>query len=1181
MAECNELLTLLGKEDNYADLYVDLIKKSGDILDSYYWISRPEAASLDEPLKAIRETASSAIDEFEKVRAIKEHTAKQMAEAQSVTDELLAAIRRKKPNAIMEFVGYLGDLRGARGKVLGLKELKYSDEELIGSLETTIIEKNEELGQQTVTFLLSEEALTPYQEKVSALGESISSVTKVSDANEIRENIDGTADQLELLIDVVGNLSIEDATQTTAIIERVSEIFSRLNGLRSGLKNRRKELLGTEAKAEFVAQLNLLEQSVVNYLDLSDSAQKAEDNLTRLMVQVEELEGRFAEFDEYTATLAEKREEIYNAFETKRLQLLEARTRRASGLFDAAERILKGIRSKSNRFEEADEINSYFASDLMVSKVRDMIGQLTELEDPVKAGDLETRLKTLKEDAIRQLKDRKELFADGDHVIRLGRHAFSVNRQKPDLTIVPRGREMYVHVTGTDYFQPIQSAEFEETRSVWDQTLISESPQVYRGEFLAWKFLEEQGESASGLQDLQTFMSDRYLEGYTKGVHDLDAWKIYESLRDLRQQLGTLRYAPEARALAALCWLGIWEEPQVNLFLDHIRSRQAILNTFGAGIGYGEIEDQIADRILADLPETPESIARQAAAYLCEEMGTENSFAVANASVSVVKEMKKFLKKQKKEKVFQESLAALSDAHSKFLLIRQWVEAYLRQVGHENQNLVPEATICLFAGEIAVTSQEVGASVQLEGLLGDHPIVENGGYLLDYYQLEEKLTQHEDEVVPRFEQMTRMKHELIESERQTIRLEEFQPKVMTSFVRNQLIDKLYLPIIGDNLAKQLGTVGENTRTDRQGMLLLISPPGYGKTTLMEYIANRLGLVFMKINGPAIGHQVTSLDPSEAPNAGAREELYKLNLALEMGDNIMLYLDDIQHCHPEFLQKFISLTDAQRKIEGVFRRQSKTYDLRGKKVAVVMAGNPYTESGEKFRIPDMLSNRADTYNLGDMIGGSEDLFRLSYLENAVSANPVVARLGNLSSEDQQAIFQTVERGVEEYPELSSNLSVEELKDIFAILGHMKKIRDVVLQVNQAYIKSAGQQDEYRKEPPFLLQGSYRNMARMTEKLAPIMNEDELTTLIQSHYESESQTLTTSAEANFLRFREMTGKASEEELARKQEINQIYLDQKRVSADRLSQIVAEMRSFSEGLLAIRDVISPGKDDEKEGE
>ncbi|MEZ4848780.1 MAG: AAA family ATPase [Bacteroidia bacterium] len=53
------------------------------------------------------------------------------------------------------------------------------------------------------------------------------------------------------------------------------------------------------------------------------------------------------------------------------------------------------------------------------------------------------------------------------------------------------------------------------------------------------------------------------------------------------------------------------------------------------------------------------------------------------------------------------------------------------------------------------------------------------------------------------------------------------------------------------------------------MLLLISPPGYGKTTLMEYIANRLGLIFMKINGPAIGHHVTSLDPNEAPNVSGK------------------------------------------------------------------------------------------------------------------------------------------------------------------------------------------------------------------------------------------------------------------------------------------------------------------------
>ena len=89
---------------------------------------------------------------------------------------------------------------------------------------------------------------------------------------------------------------------------------------------------------------------------------------------------------------------------------------------------------------------------------------------------------------------------------------------------------------------------------------------------------------------------------------------------------------------------------------------------------------------------------------------------------------------------------------------------------------------------------------------------------------------------------------------------------------------------------------------------------------------------------------------------------------------MLYLDDIQHCNPEFLQKFISLADGQRKIEGVYNGVTKTYDFRDKKFCIIMAGNPYTESGDKFRIPDMLANRADIYNLGDVIGDSADLFK---------------------------------------------------------------------------------------------------------------------------------------------------------------------------------------------------------------
>lgn len=43
---------------------------------------------------------------------------------------------------------------------------------------------------------------------------------------------------------------------------------------------------------------------------------------------------------------------------------------------------------------------------------------------------------------------------------------------------------------------------------------------------------------------------------------------------------------------------------------------------------------------------------------------------------------------------------------------------------------------------------------------------------------------------------------------------------------------------------------------------------------------------------------------------------------------MLYVDDIQHCSAKFLQKFISLADGQRKMDGIFEGESKTYDLRG-------------------------------------------------------------------------------------------------------------------------------------------------------------------------------------------------------------------------------------------------------------
>ena len=352
-----------------------------------------------------------------------------------------------------------------------------------------------------------------------------------------------------------------------------------------------------------------------------------------------------------------------------------------------------------------------------------------------------------------------------------------------------------------------------------------------------------------------------------------------------------------------------------------------------------------------------------------------------------------------------------------------------------------------------------------------------------------------------------------------------------------------------------------------GMLLLISPPGYGKTTLMEYLAKTMGLHFVKINGPTIGHSITSIDPTEAKTSGEREELKKINLSFEMADNVMLYLDDIQHLSAEFLQKFISLADGQRKIDGIFDGESKTYDLRGKRFCIVMAGNPYTESGSKFQIPDMLANRADVYNLGDVIGDTEALFNLSLIENATGDNPYLDKIASKSLNDFYKLTNYVIEKSEQIPDLEGNYLKQEIDDFVAVLKHVIKIRNIVVKVNQNYISSAAMQDDYRTEPAFKMQGSYRNMSKLVSRIVPMMNDKEIDEVILSHYESESQTLTSDTESNLLRLKEIAGLMNSEEKIRWESIKETYVKNNKLGGlNKDDKVFAQLVEFNENLEGI---------------
>lgn len=1229
MAECQEVLTLIAKEDSYAGLFLDLVKKSTQILDTYFWINHEAAGDLRSVLLAVREAASAAVDEFEKVARVRRETNAALAAAQSRVTQLLESVHAGAWENINDYVCALTELRKARGEVTTLKERRYIDLARVESLERAVADESEKVARHCLEFLLRPEALAPCQAEIRSYESQIPSLARVVEVKAVEEQAEKTAQGLALLTETVSNLPMGDATQTTQILDAISTVYASLNQVKAGLKRRRLDLQQVEGAAQFAAQMRLLDQATANFLETADSPPRCEESLNRLLAQIQEIEARFANFEAFLEPLAVKREEICAAFETRRLALVEARNRRADSLLRTAERVLRGIAHRLQSQTSLAALESYFASDLMVHRVQEIVSQLLALEDPVKAGDLQTRLKALREEAIRQLRDRLDLFVDGANIIQLGAHKFRVHSQEIEVAILPREGSLYYHLTGTNFNERVDDAELLATQPVWSQELVSENQSVYRAEYLSYQILKsfdrakppsppassEERTSpplsappgSDGLLDtslahlaalpdeerlkvVQQFMAPRFSEGYVKGIHDADAARLLGALLPMHLKLGLLRYPSRARACASLFWLV--HQPKAPLLaakLEAIRLRNLAFAGLEVRAAYlEEIAQAIRGFIDTSRLFSPE-LAEPAAEFLFHNLTLQPSLAISPEAARLCHDFLSSISGKGQADRFQEACRGLSqDAGGAFQVIGDWLGSFLagREDKTEWRDFVDEAAVLLVrqgpalvpAGLELARSSELMVSVSIPGFLGSHPVLGHQAYTLHYHRFMEKLDRFEREVAPLFRRFQERKQKLAETLRQQLRLSDFKSQVLTSFVRNQLIDRVYLPLIGANLAKQIGVAGEETRTDRMGMLLLISPPGYGKTTLMEYIADRLGLVFMKINGPTLGAQVTSLDPGEARNAASREELQKLNLALEMGDNVMIYLDDIQHCHPEFLQKFISLCDAQRRIEGVWHGHSRTYDFRGKRVAVVMAGNPYTESGARFQIPDMLANRSDTYNLGEIIAGSADLFKASYLENALTSNPVLSRLSR-HQKDFLPILRLAETGASSGLEFEGNYAPEEIAEFVSVTRKLIRAREVVLRVNEEYIRSAAQSDEHRTEPAFRLQGSYRNMNRLAERVLPVMNDAELEQLLLDHYQREAQTLASGAEANLLKLKEILGKLTEAETQRWNHIRQTFRRNLLLrgagadSQDPTSRIITQLAAFSDTLASIQTALSDG--------
>ena len=205
---------------------------------------------------------------------------------------------------------------------------------------------------------------------------------------------------------------------------------------------------------------------------------------------------------------------------------------------------------------------------------------------------------------------------------------------------MPRGEGMAFHLTGTDFYEAVSDPDFETTRPYWEQTLVSETPEVYRGEYLAASILFDAEEGKGGLsltalrqgdllETVRAYAAERYDEGYERGLHDQDAALILGKLLALHQGAGLLRFGPRPRAWAALFW-AFCDDPRRSLWELRARSLSRLRTAFAPSRESRELTGELAQAIAKFLDEKGIPTAGAgletiplAGAYLAEELAAK------------------------------------------------------------------------------------------------------------------------------------------------------------------------------------------------------------------------------------------------------------------------------------------------------------------------------------------------------------------------------------------------------------------------------------------------------------------------------------------------------------------------------------------------------------------------------
>ena len=1102
------------------EVFEALVARSTTLIDTYGWLQQGEAHGIAELLVSLRRAAGSVLDEFNAVAAA------QRDANTAVQDHVLlagayAAEAQLEVRDTTTYLRLVADGRVLLGELSELGDQRYVDQTKVQECVEQVRGSYLALANRAITFLGTDGALSAQFEEFDAAERSGAAAATAQELSVLSASIDESGQRLVMLTEVVGGLEVEDPTHKTAVLSQLASALARRNTVRAGLEVRLRQLRQQESAGGFQAALSVLGQRATGSLMSVATTADADLALSTLFAELESLEVQYGDVAECAEALAQKRDELTSAFGRTRDALGAERTARIDRIETSARRVLQTLSQRAGTLADRAAVDGYFATDPLVGKVKSTVEDLTRLGETGRASTLSQALTTARDTARRLARDRAELFDAG--TVALGRWRFGVNEEPFELRLEPRtpadvasspsmpsqtigtgasagpasegSATWTLRLTGTDLRLPLPGTELDQFSDLADRVWPSETATLPRALFLAFAAIE----SGISPSELGAFASSRLEEGYEMGVHDNDAALCMSAMM---ASINAGLVVGAAERSVAQEWYNSLDRTQS----EPVRRELIAIKSLGQGATLKGLIARAHPELAALARNSDLEIDTAVAmSELVERAGTP---IVSQTGADDAEILRKFATE-----------SGLSIENAPFSAVMSWA----RDLLGGDSLAAAEAVLAVRVPGVRVAAG-VPRTVEVSGLVSAHPSIEVGTLKVDTATMFTAFRRERTTGSARFLEFHSARRAALESWRNELSLDSLRPRVLSSFVRNRLVNEVLLPLIADNFARQLGMNGPN-----QGMLLLISPPGYGKTTLVEYLCDLLGVALVKINGPALGTGVVSLDPAVAPDQASAAELVKLNRGFAMGNNTVVYVDDIQHTSPEFLQKFISLCDATRTVEGVLDGSPETFNLAGKRFAVVMAGNPYTSDGDAFRIPDMLANRSDVHNLGDMVAGpAGQAFADSYLENACGVNEVLSAVASRGGDDLQRFIEAANGSPLRSEQLSYSYSAKELADVSATLQHMMVIRDCLLRVNSAYIASAARSEDLRGEPAFLLQGSYRNMARLAAQVLPQMNRAEVDQLVTAHYHNESQTLAAAGSWNLAKLAEVLGTAGPAEL-----------------------------------------------------